>query len=85
MKTKLCITVFLLSFAVTFLVYSDSYSAKRIEEIKRQHERTCETSRLGIAAGYMACRMGLNMSNYMAALEKEWAKQLQEQIEKESK
>jgi len=55
-------------------------SDPKIEEIKLRHKRMCDLSRSGIQAGYLACRLGLNLTNYLADVEAAWDKQLQEQI-----
>lgn len=57
----------------------------KIEEIKRRHKDLCDVSRNSIMAGYTACRLGLNLTNYLAAVEAEWDKNLKERIAEASK
>ena len=60
-------------------------SDPQIEEIKWRHKQMCDLSRSGIQAGYLACRLGLNLANYLADVEAAWDKQLQEKIAESNK
>lgn len=58
-----------------------SGDAQKIEELKAEHKRRCESARSNIMAGYMACSLGLNLSNYLADVQALWDKQLADRIE----
>jgi hypothetical protein len=89
MKIKLTIlTATALAVASSVLFSADVKPTKtdaKIEEIKWRHKLNCDLSRSGIQAGYLACRLGLNLTNYLADVEAAWDKQLKEQIAEASK
>lgn len=57
----------------------------RLDEIKKHHKQNCDAIKTGIYAGYMAAHNGWPLSNYLADVEKIWAKQLEERIAEETK
>ncbi|MGP1665749.1 MAG: hypothetical protein ACTS5I_07555 [Rhodanobacter sp.] len=61
------------------LVY-DAKVTDEIKEIRWQHKRNCDLSRSAIRAGYMACQLGLSLTNYLSDLERAWQVDLEKRI-----
>lgn len=81
MRTKLLLKLAALAAVASSAVFSaDKIADMGIEAIKRDHRKMCDLSRSGIIAGYLACGRGLDLSNYLAAVEVEWGQQLSNRI-----
>lgn len=57
-----------------------SWEESKIEHIKRDYEQEIRSSKNSIALGYTACRLGLNLSNYLAEYEAGMAVSLSNRI-----
>lgn len=82
-KTRLTILLALAAVGCMCLFSADVQTTKpdlKVEEIKRRHKDMCDLSRNGIQAGYLACRLGIPLTNYLADVEAAWDKQLKEKI-----
>ena len=88
MKNKIIKLLALAAVGSTCLFSADVQTQKedpKIKEIKWRHKQMCDLSRSGIQAGYLACRMGLNLTNYLSDVEAAWDKQLKENIAEATK
>ena len=52
----------------------------KIEEIRWRHKLDCDLARSAIKAGYIACQLGIPLTNYMNSLEAGWDKLLKDRI-----
>lgn len=57
-----------------------SWEESKIERIKRDYEQEIRSAKNSIALGYTACRLGLNLSNYLAEYEAGMAVSLSNRI-----
>lgn len=80
MKKTLCVMSVAGLCAATLFSADKKTESARIEEIRARHKGMCDLSRSGIQAGYLACRLGLSLTNYLADVEKAWEKNLAEKI-----
>lgn len=88
MKSKLIIltaTAFAVASSVLFSAQLDAKTEAKIKEIKERHNRNCEMQRNGIQAGYLACRLGIPLTNYLADVDAAWDKLLADRIAEVSK
>ena len=88
MRKRLTIISALTALGCMCLFSADVQTPKedpKIKEIKWRHKQMCDLSRSGIQAGYLACRLGMNLTNYLADVEAEWEKQLKENIAEATK
>jgi hypothetical protein len=87
MKTKLIIGILGLVAVASSVLFSAEGKRtdleRRIEEIKRQHKDRCDLITAGIHAGYVACALGLDKSNYLAQTQADWDRWLAERIAEE--